>query len=72
MFRTAGFDPDAGRGSWGRVLAALYLLYAPAIALMALLTSAPTERTAFVITAAIAIGACIPVYALCTLVRHRS
>ena len=68
---TEPIHADPVRGGWGRLLAALYLLYAPAIALMALFTSAPTSRTACLLTAAIVIGACIPVYALCEVVRRR-
>ena len=72
MSRSAAVHAEPGGGSWVRLLSALYLLYAPAIALMALFTSTPTERPACVITAVVVIGTCIPVGLLCVWIRHRN
>ena len=71
MPHTATFHAEPRDGSSVGFLCALYLLYAPAIALMALLTSTPTERPACVITTVVVIGTCLPIGLLCAWIRRR-
>jgi hypothetical protein len=63
---------DAGGESWAPTLAVLYLIYAPAIAVMAIVTSVNQGLTSTVyVVCAAAIAACIPVYLLLVACRVR-
>jgi hypothetical protein len=63
---------DSGGESWAPTLAVLYLIYAPAIAVMAIVTSVNQGLTSTVyVVCAVAIAACIPVYLLLEACRVR-
>jgi hypothetical protein len=65
-------EPGRGIESWAATLAVLYLIYAPAIAVMAIVTSVNQRLTSSVhLVCAAAIAACIPVYLLLQAFRVR-